>query len=1533
MSPKSFLSFTVLLLLPVLSFSQFSGQNELSAKISDTRGGRLADFDNDGDHDLVISSYSRDRLFYYENVAGTFIFGVTITSTLDGASLLAVSDINGDGNVDVIAASSDELVWFESNGNGTFSEEVIIDGDVGPVNDIYPADVDGDGDYDLLTSEWYQLYYYENLGDGDFAAEHAFFDEPESSRSVCALDLDEDGDLDVIGTTQSDEVSYYENLGVDGFAEFDLLFEVPNVSRLRLADLDGDGDDDLLVASIAKVLWCENMGDGTLSDSILITEAVFGASKLKIIDSDLDGDLDVFMTVGGDDGKIVQLENLGGATFASPVDISLDVPDNLFLTMADIDGDGYPGIVTNKVEFFEYEIVALENTLGTFSTPTLAIPLTNNLRKMAIGDVNADDIDDILVAGVLDDYFAYFPGNEESGFDPIQTFTNEMANNTAMDIGDLNGDGLNDIVYYDGDVLWCEALGGGDFGSPVLADGNYNLCSKIIARDIDEDGDTDLLVSYDDSKNLVVHVNNGVGLFTSITTISEVTPNPRTFTMADINGDGYDDAVIPSSTDNNISWFENQGDGTFGDQQIITDDFFGAIAISAGDINEDGTIDVTAINFLGELSWFPNDGTGVFGDEASIIVDDVAGRDVYVVDVDDDYDMDIIASYSDGDDYENKIVWYENWGAGILAEEQTISDDIEGISQIVIHDIGTDGDPDIGAISNEEGKTLWFENFGNSNTQVRGELYLDLNEDGDRDTLEPGALFTEVLSTPEHSFSYTYADGRYFLNFDEDVEETYLVAPEDLDYWIVTSDSLNYTVIVDDTFTGKDSLDFGIYPDTLVDRLNADLTGGFPRCNSIVAYWINIQNTGSTIPSGIIHLELHDSLTYVSSEIVPDSIIDQHVYWSYDSLAYFESNNFLVSVEMPDFLSMGITLTSVLTETVDSLGATVFSTSDTLEQILVCAYDPNDKIATPAGTDSLGYIPIDTQDLEYTIRFQNTGTDTAITVVIKDHLDPNLDWASFSPISSSHDMTIDIDYTGQILFTFENIMLPDSNVNEIASHGFVKYKIDLLDDLPSGTQIDNTAWIYFDANPAIVTNTKINTLYDCANILESLSYESTLCYGDSLHADITFAPTGTELVWEIDGEVVSTINSLIWTAEETGEFLLTVQANTDFCSSDSVITIEFLPEIPTLVIDSVFICEGDSTVIFESYQTDPGWYYDSLVSVNGCDSTIALFAELAFPFAESNTYTICDSDSILIFGEYRIEAGIYEDIHSTIAGCDSVFTAYLEVLPTYNETFEPISICEGDSVLIFDSYRTESGVYYDSLSTILGCDSVQMQNLIVHETHLEITANELICEGDSALIFGLYQSEPGLYMDSLLTIHGCDSILQKELISYPLPTVIFAEMVDETICKDFGLLNLEGTPLGGTFSGPGVSGSNFDPSTAGEGTHTLYYTYEDDNGCSATDSVNISVVDCIGINEQNGNQILIYPNPFDDFTVLNFGKDLIENHTVVIHNALGQEVYRNENVTGNSLEIKKSELGVGVYILSVLNYDAEVLFNTKLIVE
>lgn len=141
------------------------------------------------------------------------------------------------------------------------------------------------------------------------------------------------------------------------------------------------------------------------------------------------------------------------------------------------------------------------------------------------------------------------------------------------------------------------------------------------------------------------------------------------------------------------------------------------------------------------------------------------------------------------------------------------------------------------------------------------------------------------------------------------------------------------------------------------------------------------------------------------------------------------------------------------------------------------SYDPNDKTGFPTGYGEEHYIAPGTT-LNYLIRFQNTGTDTAFTVRVVDTLSQWLDPATIRAGASSHPYTFDLTGEGIASFLFENIFLPDSNINEAASHGFVQFSILPKIITPLETVLENTAAIYFDLNEPVLTNTTHHRLGD-----------------------------------------------------------------------------------------------------------------------------------------------------------------------------------------------------------------------------------------------------------------------------------------------------------------------------------------------------------------------------------------------------------------------------------------------------------------------
>lgn len=200
---------------------------------------------------------------------------------------------------------------------------------------------------------------------------------------------------------------------------------------------------------------------------------------------------------------------------------------------------------------------------------------------------------------------------------------------------------------------------------------------------------------------------------------------------------------------------------------------------------------------------------------------------------------------------------------------------------------------------------------------------------------------------------------------------------------------------------------------------------------------------------------------------------------------------------------------------------------------VVGSFDPNDILAYPAGYRSEHIIDAN-QDIEYTIRFQNTGTDTAFNIAIENVLDPSLDIESLVEGSASHDYILTILEDGTLRFDFYNVLLPQSAINISGSNGFVSYKISQKVDLPIGTQINNTADIYFDFNDPIVTNTYTHQIGE--EFIEVILDDSTILLDNELVAapnptsDImkVEVPKATEnisyILYNINGMVVNAAN-------------------------------------------------------------------------------------------------------------------------------------------------------------------------------------------------------------------------------------------------------------------------------------------------------------------------------------------------------------------------------------------------------------------------
>ncbi len=185
---------------------------------------------------------------------------------------------------------------------------------------------------------------------------------------------------------------------------------------------------------------------------------------------------------------------------------------------------------------------------------------------------------------------------------------------------------------------------------------------------------------------------------------------------------------------------------------------------------------------------------------------------------------------------------------------------------------------------------------------------------------------------------------------------------------------------------------------------------------------------------------------------------------------------------------------------------------------IVGAFDPNEKFAVPEGVKVQHLIEPNT-DIDYQIGFQNTGTDTAFRVVLRDTLSNDLDPATIKMLNASTTKySWDMVSKNELKITFNNILLPDSFRNEPRSHGFVKFRISQKKDVAIGTRIENKAAIYFDYNAPIFTNKTFHTIG--RNFL-STAVDQVLT--DNLQVQVTPNPISQQAVFKLPNLMNETV--------------------------------------------------------------------------------------------------------------------------------------------------------------------------------------------------------------------------------------------------------------------------------------------------------------------------------------------------------------------------------------------------------------------------
>lgn len=793
--------------------------HEIALGIDNANDVSVVDVDGDGDIDVIssASTFSDGRIDWYENDGSQNFTLHAIPTNADGPLSVFAADVDGDGDMDFVGASwrDDMIAWYENDGNQNFTTHIVTtQADV--ARSVFAIDVDSDGDMDILSasSDDDAIAWYENDGSQNFTA-HTIGTNGDSPVSVFAADIDDDGDIDVLSASNTDyEIAWYENDGNQNFTTHVIATSAIGAQVVTAADVDGDGDLDVLSGSSrthnGQIEWYENDGSQNFTTQ-RITTVLHEIRDVVAADLDGDGDLDV-LSVSHDDHDVEWFENLaldrdfGDAPLPYPTTLAEDgarhdrikeqgptlglTRDSEYDTShsPNADGDG----AEDGVSFGTIQVGALDavvtvivngddgkldawidfNGDGSWSGPGEQIFASRDVEEgvnFLKFDVPSSAIEgqtfarfristdgNLGVVGLADDgevedhvLSIESPAVASGVFSTVDIHTTTTGAQSVMAI-DVDGDGDMDVLSAsvgDNRVSWFENDGNDNFTFHAInsdADGAV----KVIATDIDGDGDIDVVSASRYDNKIAWYENDGSQSFTAHT-ISTDADNAWSVFAADADGDGDIDLFSASFDDDKIAWYENDGNQNFTAHTISTA-ADGARSVVAADVDNDGDLDVLSASFFdSKIAWYENDGDQNFS--AHTISTSANGAvDVFATDVDGDGDLDVLSA-SNADD---KIAWYENNGSQNFTAH-TITTNADSVRTVYAADMDGDGDMDVLSASFSDDKVAWYRNDGSENfstqiinTDVQNPLSLfpaDIDGDGDLDVVSSSFFATPQI--------------------------------------------------------------------------------------------------------------------------------------------------------------------------------------------------------------------------------------------------------------------------------------------------------------------------------------------------------------------------------------------------------------------------------------------------------------------------------------------------------------------------------------------------------------------------------------------------------------------------------------------------------------------------------------------------------------------------------------------------------------------------------------------------------------------
>ncbi|MCF8277616.1 MAG: FG-GAP-like repeat-containing protein [Flavobacteriales bacterium] len=1093
---KSYLVILVMVCSCFSAWGQFAPFEKISPIARRITDAEPVDIDNDGDIDIISTSMIDGAIMWFENDGtGNFPDHHLLASTMRDEKSIAISDLNGDGLLDIVIgrgtnSNSSNRILF-NQGQTTFSEVVLpTPAGTNQMSNISCIDMDNDGLQDILLQR--DGYWYRNLGSGQFGP--VIHLPIEDWNFTMAVDVTGDS-LPELFITSSYTWKYLVNEG-DGTSFHEVILGSGIAEISGASDLDLDGDIDLLIKKnengFTLMLWMENDGFGTFIDIHHLAQIEnWGFHALSIANVDGQGEPEIL--------------NVESPTMIYYLDsLSNLEPDTLFayggwgspVKFADFNGDSILDML-----YPMGPVVVFGN--GTTHNWEDAICLnTPSYCEFELIDMNRDGFKDIVASSKHPCISAIevlpYLGNGEYATQ-VTMVDYKAGNPEPFQLVDYNFDGLPDISYYNWhrNQFFNSINAEGAFAEPeLLLEDTFDMAYVAAMEDFDNDGDMDIIrvPIQDMNGEVILYRNNGNGYEPETVGSSYFGIAARAITF-DMENDGDMDMAVcmrgeavPDIIPSGILVLKNDGNGIFERTFIEDGSIWYNNQISYADFDLDGDNDILITYSQSNqnmVAIFEND----YGDYVKHVIDQDNSLKPFVshpMDVDNDGLTDIVCfSHSVTNDGNSGLFWYKNDGNLSFQQpffqpytepylQAPLSYVVYNTLDLKSHDRDFDGDLDV--FLSDQGPAMgaggiyFLENLFWGSYRITGNLFVDTDADGTLDSTDLPFPFIGVDISPAQSVFYANAAGIYNAITGTG---TYTVAPDfDTNLWSLSSPNASYTVTLDSSNMLASDIDFGVVPVGVQPHGNIEIVELAGLCNSPGYMWVSVQNTGNTILSGALELIIDPIIDAQSIVCDADSIVGNHIYFTLDSLYYYDLKQWQIEVELPGTDHIGDVIFSQATYQ-DVSGLELHEES---ADILSCAYDPNDKSeSTGIGPDGLIE---DGQWLEYTVRFQNTGNAAATNVVIRDPLSSYLDRTSLTPISWSHHVQVSVEPDRDAVFRFDNIMLPDSGADYAASQGYIRYRIKADSNLYPGTLILNEAHIIFDNNPPIITNITSNKV-DC----------------------------------------------------------------------------------------------------------------------------------------------------------------------------------------------------------------------------------------------------------------------------------------------------------------------------------------------------------------------------------------------------------------------------------------------------------------------